>query len=306
MSAKKNSPDSKITLLVDDQTRICIEQIPTKKQILNLVDEFISVPRPQNFTGMETSRYLKTKMREFVKGNFLYIDSDTIICESLNEIENTPFDLGAILDQHMNLSQSTHAIVSKDHIKEVSHLDELVNYEKYFNGGVLWVRDVESNHKFFKDWHNNWLQSRSKGIRTDMPALALANYQNNFAIQELDGIWNCQIWFGANYLSKAKIIHYFTSIDSFTGGYSAFSTDLPLKIQSGKQLDELDSQKIQNARNSFPIPNAIIAGADYEIYRSSLCGILRALYRKKKLFSMLERMLLSIRILRAKIMFKRK
>ena len=300
MSVKKNSPESPITLLIDDLTKNCIEHHTSKKQIFELVDELISVPRPQNFSGMETSRYLKTKMREFVQGDFLYIDSDTIICSPLYEIENTAIELGAVLDQHTSLSQSTHAIISKQHIKKVSSLNELAQYEKYFNGGVLWVRDTESNHKFFDDWHNNWLHSRSKGIKTDMPALALANYQNNFSIQELDGVWNCQIWFGANYLSKAKIIHYFTSIDTFSGGYGVFSVDLPKKINSGEKLDKHDWELIQNARNAFPTPNAIILGSDYEIYRSSLCGVLRALYRKKRLFNLFEKILYLIRILRAK------
>lgn len=304
MSAKKNSQGSKIALLIDDQTKFCLEQNVVKKKIFSLVDEMISAPRPQGFSGMETSRYLKTKMRDFVKGDFLYIDSDTIICESLNDISNVSIDLGAVLDQHMPLSKSTHAIVSKRHIKKVSGIDELEEYENYFNGGVLWVRDVGSNYKFFEDWHNNWMQSRLKGIKTDMPSLALANYQNNYAIKELEGVWNCQIWFGANYLSKAKIVHYFTSIDLFTGGYKSFCTDLPKKIQEGKALDECDWLLIQNARCAFPVPNAIIAGDDYEIYRSSLCGVLRFLYRKRVLFNLLEKMLYCVRLVRAKLLLK--
>ncbi len=306
MTVKRNSPKSKISLLVDEITLLCIKKIPNRKKILDLIDEVISVPRPNDFSSMETSRFLKTSMRKHVKGDFLYIDSDTIICSPLDEIENCPFDLAGVLDQHMNLSQNTHASVFKQHILKVSGLTELTQCEKYINGGVMWVRDTEKNKLFFEDWNRNWLSSRQKGIKTDMPALMLTNFQHKDAIHELSGIWNCQVWFAANYLSNAKIIHYFSSIGDFTGGYGKFNTDLPLKIKMGQPLSDADWQIIDNARNAFPSPNAIIVGSDYEIYRSSLCGLLRALYRKRALFNFFERLLYGIRIFRAKKMLKRK
>lgn len=304
MSAKKNSPKSTISLLIDDETKTNIKNSETRSKILDLVDECVSVPRPTSFSGMETSRYLKTKMREFVKGDFLYIDSDTIVCDSLDEIDNTPFDLGAVLDEHMLLSQSTHAIISRQHIALVSGIRELTLCEHYFNGGVLWVRDCALCHSFFDDWNKNWMMSRSKGIKTDMPALMLTNYQNKNAIHELNGVWNCQVWFAANYLPKAKIVHYFTSMGNFTGGYSQFNNELPRKIKKGEKLTQQDWELIQNARSAFPSPNAIITGDDYEIYRSSLSGVLRALYRRRKLFEFFEKILYGIRIIRAKIILK--
>lgn len=306
MSAKKNSPNTPISLLIDNSSKEIINANKNRCIIFSLVDEVVSVPKPEGLSEMETSRYLKTTMRKFIKGDFLYIDSDTIVCESLDEIEKNHFDLGAVLDQHMFLSQSTHASVFRQNIIKVSGINELANCEYYFNGGVLWVRDTIENHSFFEEWNKNWLHSRALGIKTDMPALMTTNYQNKNIINELDGKWNCQVWFAANYLSKAKIIHYFASNSDFTGGYNQFNKTLPQKIKQGQQLNEFDWDIIQNARNAFPSPNAIITGADYEIYRSSLCGVLRALYRRKKIFDFMEKLLYSIRIIRAKIMLKKK
>ena len=251
-----------------------------------------------------TSLYVHRKNKSIkVDGNTYRKKADTVPAFGIHHIYNSDKKDYSSYNEGITIYADDGQVINnfpKQHIKKVSSLNELAQYEKYFNGGVLWVRDTESNHKFFDDWHNNWLHSRSKGIKTDMPALALANYQNNFSIQELDGVWNCQIWFGANYLPKAKIIHYFTSIDTFSGGYGVFSVDLPKKINSGEKLDKHDWELIQNARNAFPTPNAIIVGSDYEIYRSSLCGVLRALYRKKRLFNLFEKILYLIRILRAK------
>ena len=241
-----------------------------------------------------------------VKGDFLYIDSDTIVCSPLDDIEKVAFDLGGVPDQHMPLSQNSHAINFKRYIEKVSGTKAPAKYDTYFNSGVLWVRDVESNYKFFKDWNEVWLRAKDKGIRLDQPSLAYANYKNDFKIKQLDGIWNCQVWFGANYLSMAKIIHYFASVDNQIGGYGKFSVEMPQKIKSGEPLNENDWDLIQNARNVFPSPNAIIAGADYEIFKSSLCGLLRALYKRKRLFGFMEFMLYSFRVLRSKILFEKK
>lgn len=306
LSARRNSPKVKISLLVDDETKKIIESNRNRCTLFSLADEIVSVPRPEGFSGMETSRYLKTCMRKYVKGDFLYIDSDTIICEPLDQIEYVLFDLGAVLDQHMLLSQSTHAAVFRQNIIEVSGIKELGYCEYYFNGGVLWVRDTKANHLFFDKWNENWMRSRSLGIKTDMPSLMMTNYQCGGAIKELDGIWNCQVWFAANYLSKAKIVHYFASVSDYTGGYGQFNVNLPLKIKNGQHLNDSDWFLIQNARSAFPSPNAIISGTDYEIYRSSLCGVLRALYRKKKFFDFFERLLYFVRILRAKYNLRKK
>ncbi len=305
MSAKKNSPNAKISLLIDDVTKSCIEQSETKKQIFNLIDELVIVPRPQGFSGMETSRFLKTSMRNHVKGDFLFIDCDTIICDSLNDIVNTPFDFGAVLDQHMPFSKNTHFAIAEQHVTRIAKTKEVAQYENYFNSGVLWVRETAENLKLFEDWHNTWLESRKQKIKTDQPSLAFANYKNKFIIKELSGIWNSQVWFAANYLPKAKIIHYLASITDVTGGYNRFSITLPQKIRDGIALDHSDWELIQNARNAFPSPNAIITGSDFEIYRSSLCGILRSLYKKRKLFNLLEKSIYYIRVFRAKILLER-
>ncbi len=306
MSVRRNSPNSKIALLLDNETKKSIEKSSSRKKIFDSIDELISVPRPNGFSGVETSRYLKTSMRQHVNGDFLFIDCDTIICDSLDEIESTPFDFGAVLDQHMPFSKNTHFVIAEQHVTKIAKSKEISRYEKYFNSGVLWVKDSPENAKLFEDWHNIWLESKKQKIKADQPSLACANYRNNFIIHEISGIWNSQVWFAANYLPKAKIIHYLSSITDITGGYNRFSITLPQKIKDGFSLDENDWKLIQNARNAFPTPNAIITGDDFEIYRSSLCGLLRSLYKKKKLFSFAERILYFIRILRAKILLGRK
>jgi len=304
LSTKRYSPTTYISLLIDDVTEKNIRSDENRNRIFALVNECVVVNRPKGFSSMESSRFLKTKMREFIKGDFLYIDSDTIVCDSLEKIEDVPYDLAAVLDQHMPLTFNTHATVFQNHLRIVAETPEITKYDKYFNGGVLWVRDTKRNHDFFSLWNKNWMNSREKGICTDMPALAQTNYMMNFAISELTGIWNCQVWFGVNYLANAKVVHYFSSISEFSGGYNVFSEDIPNKYKQNGRLDDTDWGKIASVKSSFPIPALIIYGNDFEIYRSSLSGILRFIYRRKRIFLFLEKCLLSLRVFRSKIMLK--
>jgi hypothetical protein len=91
----------------------------------------------------------------------------------------------------------------------------------YFNGGILFCRDVPVCYDFFNEWHKLWLMSISKNISLDEPALNQANFSFNNIITELDGIWNCQIIFdGAiTYLAYSKIIHYFNDVNTLEKSY---------------------------------------------------------------------------------------
>lgn len=304
LSARRNSPNSQIILLTDDLTNEYIQKHPLKKLIYDLA-HIVSVPCPPNFSAKERSRYLKTSMRHYVQGDILFIDCDTIVCAPLDEIESLNVDFGAVLDQHMQLSSSTHYYTTKKNIELAGDLKikELPS-ENFFNSGVLWIRDTEDNHVFFKQWHENWLASRNRGITSDQPSLYLTNQGTSCKIKEIDGKWNCQVWFAARYLNSAKIVHYFSSMTDFTGEYSKFSVELPMKLKRGECLNESDWLLIENAKGAFPSPNAIICGNDYEIYRSSLCGVLRAVYKRKMIFRLLESILYGIRMLRSRVIQK--
>ena len=46
------------------------------------------------------------------------------------------------------------------------------------------------------------------GVKLDEPPLAKTNEELGGIICEMNGIWNCQIRFGALYLANAKILHF--------------------------------------------------------------------------------------------------
>lgn len=210
LSLKHVMPNASISLIVDDAT----DKITNNTffcSIKTLITEYKVISLPTEMSATAKSRYIKTSMRQYIDGNFLYIDSDTIWASPINEKDFT-FDIMGVLDGHVPFRQNS----NKDSIeKNFKKMNCFPNTEHYINGGVLFSRDSELSRDFFSQWHSKWLHTSQSGILIDQPSL---NYVlNNIEPSEkklLPGEYNSQIINSWNFFFNAKIIHYFTSVYS--------------------------------------------------------------------------------------------
>lgn len=93
-SLKKKSPSIIIELVVDTKTDMTLTG--KRATLLDYVDKKIVVNVPEKYNKVQTSRYLKTSVREYVDGDFLFVDSDTIITDSLEGIDHFNCDIGMV------------------------------------------------------------------------------------------------------------------------------------------------------------------------------------------------------------------
>jgi lipopolysaccharide biosynthesis glycosyltransferase len=206
-------PNAFISLLLDHDTEAALTG--NRKNILDQVNELKSIKIDNRFNKKSCSRWLKTSMRQHIAGDFLYLDSDTIITDDLSPLDALEINLGAVLNEHTYLSSL--AAYNPVYLNEMQTLDKKLkftstfNSNAYFNGGLLLSKDCEKGHAFFNEWHRLWLHCFDKGSVTDQQSYNQANYNLGNVINELDGKWNCQIMSdgGIKYLHEAKIIHYF-------------------------------------------------------------------------------------------------
>lgn len=202
-SLRMHNPKVYVVVVTDNSTvstftgwRSCIKEMINHLQV---------IPIPKEYNQMQRSRYLKTNLRKFIKGNYLFIDTDTIICGSLEEIDNIDADMALVADCNGNLLLDEQSVVDRCHIAGFNNM----NNQPYFNSGVMFVRDTIAAHKLYTEWFTQWQHSLNKGVSLDQPSMNYANIQVGKLIKELSGIWNCQIFFkGWMFLPKAKIIHY--------------------------------------------------------------------------------------------------
>jgi hypothetical protein len=207
-SLRLKTPNAAVMVITDDLTALTLTG---KRSALHAIAEVKTLNLPPELNNLRRSRWLKTIMRQHIKGDFLYIDCDTVIAADLSDINDLETNLGAVLDKHTRVKEHTLR-------KKFYNFDKILGFSSafgtnmHFNSGVLLCRDTPTVHNFFEEWHKLWLYSISKDIEFDQPSLNQACVNSEGIITELDGKWNCQIEFsGLQYLSEAKIIHYFAS-----------------------------------------------------------------------------------------------
>lgn len=205
-SARYWNPDAYIILITDNQTNSLFTG--KREEILTYISEKIIIQFSDKSNMMYRSRWIKTCIRQLVTGDFLYIDCDTIICKNLSPIDDIKSEIALVLDNHLPTN-----LYNKDLLSQCCLYAEQLGWcfpeeEKYYNGGVIYCKDTTKCHEFFKAWHYNWILSDNKGLHIDQPSLGLANIQFNHIIEQLPGIWNCQMYMRPIFAPNALIMHF--------------------------------------------------------------------------------------------------
>lgn len=196
--------DAEVEVVMDEDTHQRL--VDNNAEILNDVTPIV-VPIPLEYTIMERSRYLKTQLRQFVSGDFLFLDCDTLICESLDEIDN--FECSSV-------ACSVECLIEGDAFSKCcEHGFSNLAGDNYYNTGISVVKEAWESHRLYAEWHKLWLISKDIGGAYDQPPFCQANKNLLYLIQDLPAVWNCPIQnlSGQNAIFKAKIIHYYSYIN---------------------------------------------------------------------------------------------
>lgn len=290
-SLRKHNPNAFVELVVDYETDASIKG--KRCEILKWVDKKTIIDVPAQYGKAPKSRWLKTSLRQHVIGDFLYIDTDTIITGSLEDIDIFNGDLGAVADRHTTLQNH----FGKDRLKKEAkkggwkYSDEMI----WYNGGLLYVRDNELTNRFFREWNSQWMKSYADTKRlTDQLPLCITNERFNYPIKELAGEWNCQISMNSvSFLADAKIMHYLAyGIDDYA--WKFYDNDILKEIKEYGYVTDRISNLINNAKKAFYIPNKIIVGRDIELLNSQLFNLCKKYKRLFYFLNIIARLLLKI------------
>lgn len=201
-----------VVIFTDKQT---VESIPgTIERLKNLGADMKVETLPPGLSQMQRSRFLKTSIRQRVKGDFVFLDLDTVIVGDLSEIESIECDM-AIALQHDCMDNNHEA--AKKRIMRYNTLrnikkTEMHGIKTFFNSGVILYKDTPLCHKLGEEWHKAWFESSTKyGWHKDQADLDIVNVAFNNKIKILDGKFNCQLVgfrFAMKHLSDCKILHY--------------------------------------------------------------------------------------------------
>ena len=281
ISFRLNNSNSKAILLVDERTKLGL----TDKRTLyeNYISEVKVIDVPSNFSQKEASRWIKTSIHRYIPGEFLFIDCDTIVTESLDFVFSNDIKIGAVLDTHVKLDRH-HLRNNFQHEDVKAGFNSSLKTNKRYNGGIIYCNGSAAAFGFFEKWHSLWLKGMGKGCSQDMPSLNQANYEDDNIITELGGEWNCQISYNMlPYLHNAKIIHYFAaSLHIQTSPYILSSFKVFNEIKSTGEVSNEIFNLLKKPKTTFDIESQVIAGKEVlDLINSNL--FLKLFWLRKKM-----------------------
>lgn len=279
-SLRLHNLGSKVTLVVDDRTDATL--VGKRSELLTYIDERIVIPMDDILPNKERSRRLKTSLRELIKGDYLYIDSDTVICDSLEEIDNFEFPIGMVWDGNQPFDKTRSYVV----VQRASKFGHDVSEETdYYNGGVMYVKDCPESHSFCRVWHEEYLKSESVGVVYDQPALMATNMIHEHLIHTISGVYNCQLFMGGvAEFAYAKILHVFNAF----GYVNCFRFSSTAFMQKVKVLGHVPFEEVKNLRHPKHFMEGdivLLHDEDVAFYRSALYHVF---CQSKTMFKFLE------------------
>ena len=288
-SLKRVDSNSFITLLVDKQTDLDYKVEIGKIQ--KYVSEYVIVPVDEKIPPIARSRYIKTSMRKYVEGDFLYVDADTVWNAPVEKTDLT-HDIMGVLDGHSLLTEHPLKKGIEEDFRKVNYDPKV---EKYVNGGVLFSRDSDVSKKFFELWHEKWRETSTSGYFIDMPSLnyAIKTIGDGFAF--LPDMYNVQISRSWEFFFRAKIIHFFTGWrnDCFESPYLFQKNSFWEEVRQNG-ISESVSKAIDNPLVSFEKTLGVYGKDELELRNTALYGFILEMFlnrNKKMTFNVIEKII---------------
>lgn len=212
-SLRKHNPDATVEVVCDNDTFTTLKG--TRGAIYDYGINVIPVETPVEWAKFERSRYLKTNLRKLTRGDYLYIDTDTVICTSLDFVDGFSFNIGAVKDGNIEgplpkCSKGKHE-TERWIWEKAKKIDVNIAGLFHYNSGVMYVKDSEVAYELYSKWWDLYCFYLKSGIKIDQFSLLLSNGEMKNAISALPNQMNCLVYFeeGRDKLDDANIVHYF-------------------------------------------------------------------------------------------------
>lgn len=280
-SLRHYNKDVTIYVLSDDPTAERIRKTP---ELSDMINHIRTVPVPDNYSSKERSRFIKTNIRNLLEGDFLFIDTDTVICGSLADIDNlNVINIGMVPELHGPFKEHLTYKFTVADTKRIFGIDTSES-PYWFNSGCMLVRDNEFTHEFFEKWHQNWKYSAfEKNNSSDQRALLKTDYDYGYVIECIPDVYNSQIAMSMKWFQEGKIVHFWHFRRSFTPNMN-FSPFLSHQLYEELRTEGTVSGNIANTilqcKSSFRNDSMICGEDEIKLIFSPVNTILWKQYLK--------------------------
>ncbi|HUK36317.1 MAG TPA: hypothetical protein VLV86_20515 [Vicinamibacterales bacterium] len=205
-SLRRHEPDARITIAADAGTRRTLDpRVASVADDVVEIDSSCADPRLRAF-------HLKTLLRQHVDGDYLYIDTDTLVVNPIADVLDLEAEVAAATDFN-----NDHEWFPPQLEGPYSRLGWPYPHPYYFNSGVHFMRDTPATRAFSKEWTRRWFLLVDEGMPGDQEAFVTALYASPVKWARLSKHFNC-IVVKQKYRSRdARILHFFGSEEEQRG-----------------------------------------------------------------------------------------
>lgn len=160
-SLKLSNADAFVIVVMDEQTSTV--RSPGVKLLKALSNSVIVYPAPYD-TSLARSRYLKTSLINIINDRYVYLDSDTLILTSLDEIWDETVDIAATADLTPDDGNEKYTQTMKDVYQK---MDWQFPPQRYLNSGVLLVNNTKAVQNFGQSLAVSWSEQYQKTAKVN-------------------------------------------------------------------------------------------------------------------------------------------
>ena len=206
LSLRISNPGLRVVAVCDAASAEAIKA--TKHRILEVCDAVVSVPTPGGEPAFR-NRWVKTQLCKYVEGEVLFLDADTLVRGSLEDLPALVLELGAVANH--NGAALSDQIWSEDR-QVLEGMDWPDNFDVYVNGGVFFFKPCPRVREFFARWHELWLAGVSANRRLrDQASLNSAILSSRVDMRILPPAYNAQLVNCLSHTSKGIVWHFYAS-----------------------------------------------------------------------------------------------
>lgn len=277
-------PTERVVVLVDAPTA---ERIIARPQLAEMISELKVVDVPEKYAPKDRSREIKTSIRNLIEGDFLFIDTDTVVTRPLDAVDDMDVkNIAMVPELHGPfVDHITYDYVTSD-TKRIFDAD-VADSPYWFNSGCMLVKDNSFTREFFKKWNENWQYSAfHKNNSTDQRALLKTDHDYGYIIESLPGTYNCQVAMSIQYFHEAHIVHFWHMRRNFTPNmdYSPFmSHDIYRQIREKRGITSKIADIILNCKSSFQSPTMICGKNEIQFLFSPFHTVLWKSYNESRM-----------------------
>ncbi len=187
LSVRLSNPTARIHILSDAESAAALTS--SRHRLLEACDVFTGVETPAGPPEFR-NRWIKTQADQFVDGDFLMLDADTLVARDVAAAWSDITDIGAVANH--NAPDTANQIWSED-LEFTRLMGWGTKFPWYANGGVLFFRRTPGVRDFFQRWHKLWKCGADAGRLRDQPALNAALRESPVHVQQLPTVMNCQM-----------------------------------------------------------------------------------------------------------------